>query len=87
MSSTNFSPSAHSALFLISQLFLAAGLSVLISKLLHTAHGHPCRCLPACPPGELQEPSKKAIARLVEAQDQLVENAKNGTEGEGQRMS
>lgn len=30
--------------------------------------------------GELQEPSKKAISRMIEAQDQLVENAKNGQE-------
>jgi uncharacterized protein (UPF0332 family) len=30
--------------------------------------------------GELQEPSKKAISRVIEVQDQLVENAKNGTE-------
>jgi len=28
--------------------------------------------------GELQEPSKKAITRVIEAQDQLVENAKLG---------
>ncbi|MEW5305808.1 MAG: hypothetical protein WDW38_000208 [Sanguina aurantia] len=28
--------------------------------------------------GELQEPSKKAISRVIETQDQLVENAKNG---------
>jgi hypothetical protein len=28
--------------------------------------------------GELQEPSKKAITRVIEAQDQLVENAKQG---------
>lgn len=34
--------------------------------------------------GELQEPSKKAISRVIEAQDQLVENAKNGQE-EGQK--
>lgn len=36
--------------------------------------------------GELQEPSKKAIGRMIEAQDQLVENAKNGVEEQGQRM-
>jgi len=30
--------------------------------------------------GELQEPSKKAISRVIEVQDQLVENAKNGAE-------
>ncbi|KAK9834723.1 hypothetical protein WJX74_008650 [Apatococcus lobatus] len=29
--------------------------------------------------GELQEPSKKAITRVIEAQDQMVENAKMGT--------
>lgn len=29
--------------------------------------------------GELQEPSKKAITRVIEAQDQLVESAKLGT--------
>lgn len=28
--------------------------------------------------GELQEPSKKAVTRVIEAQDQLVENAKAG---------
>ena len=28
--------------------------------------------------GELQEPSKKAITRVIEAQDQLVEVAKSG---------
>lgn len=28
--------------------------------------------------GELQESSKKTIARVIEAQDQLVENAKQG---------
>jgi hypothetical protein len=39
----------------------------------------------AAPAGELQEPSKKAITRLVEAQDLLVENAKNGTDGEAQQ--
>jgi len=32
--------------------------------------------------GELQEPSKKAIGRVIEAQDQLVENAKAGGDGE-----
>ncbi len=41
--------------------------------------------LPPALAGELQEPSKKSIVRLVEAQDQLVENAKNGTDGEGQQ--
>ncbi|DBA77906.1 hypothetical protein WJX82_008939 [Trebouxia sp. C0006] len=30
--------------------------------------------------GELQEPSKKAITRVIEAQDQLVESAKLGTD-------
>lgn len=29
--------------------------------------------------GEMQEPSKKAITRVIEAQDQMVENAKMGT--------
>ncbi|GBF95703.1 AP-1 complex subunit sigma [Raphidocelis subcapitata] len=36
--------------------------------------------------GELQEPSKRAVARAIEAQDQLVEGAKDGeglTDGEG----
>ena len=28
--------------------------------------------------GELQEPSKKAVTRVIEAQDQLVEHAKAG---------
>lgn len=28
--------------------------------------------------GELQEPSKKAVTRVIEAQDQLVEVAKQG---------
>lgn len=32
--------------------------------------------------GELQEPSKKSISRCIEAQDQLVENAKHGMDGE-----
>jgi hypothetical protein len=82
----NFSPSAHCPVPYLAALSCCWTFCP-FSKLLDTAHGHPCRCLPACPPGELQEPSKKAIARLVEAQDQLVENAKNGTEGEGQRMS
>jgi hypothetical protein len=38
---------------------------------------------PGCalpPAGELQEPSKKTISRCIEAQDQLVENAKAGIE-------
>ncbi|GAB4818112.1 hypothetical protein N2152v2_005158 [Parachlorella kessleri] len=35
--------------------------------------------------GELQEPSKKAIARVIEAQDQLVENAKMGNTPEAGR--
>ncbi|KAL6757043.1 AP complex, mu/sigma subunit [Haematococcus lacustris] len=30
--------------------------------------------------GELQEPSKKAVAKAISDQDQLVENAKNGVE-------
>ena len=30
--------------------------------------------------GELQEPSKRNISRVIEAQDLLVENAKNGVE-------
>ncbi len=30
--------------------------------------------------GELQEPSKRAIAKAIADQDQLVENAKNGLE-------
>jgi hypothetical protein len=34
------------------------------------------------PAGELQEPSKRAISRVIEAQDQLVEQAKDGTEGD-----
>ncbi|GIL76867.1 hypothetical protein Vretimale_8661 [Volvox reticuliferus] len=34
--------------------------------------------------GELQEPSKKAIHKHINDQDQLVENAKNGTTEEGQ---
>ncbi|GLC36179.1 hypothetical protein PLESTB_001371600 [Pleodorina starrii] len=34
--------------------------------------------------GELQEPSKKAIHKHIHDQDQLVENAKNGTAEEGQ---
>lgn len=36
--------------------------------------------------GELQEPSKRAVARAIEAQDRLVESAKEGeglTDGEG----
>jgi AP-1 complex subunit sigma 1/2 len=50
-------------------------------RVAHTmAAAVPCRGA-----GELQEPSKKAITRLVEAQDLLVENAKNGTDGEGQQ--
>ena len=39
--------------------------------------------------GELQEPSKRAVARAVEAQDRLVESAKEGeglTDGEGAAM-
>ncbi|KAF6262334.1 AP complex, mu/sigma subunit [Scenedesmus sp. NREL 46B-D3] len=32
--------------------------------------------------GELQEPSKRVISRVIEAQDQLVEQAKDGTEGD-----
>ncbi|WIA18505.1 hypothetical protein OEZ86_002082 [Tetradesmus obliquus] len=32
--------------------------------------------------GELQEPSKRAISRVIEAQDQLVEQAKDGSEGD-----
>lgn len=32
--------------------------------------------------GELQEPSKRAISRVIEAQDQLVEQAKDGTEAD-----
>jgi hypothetical protein len=38
------------------------------------------------PPGELQEPSKRVVARTIEAQDQLVEHAKDGEglgDGEG----
>ena len=35
-------------------------------------------------PGELQEPSKKAIHKHIHDQDQLVDNAKNGTSDEGQ---
>lgn len=35
--------------------------------------------------GELQEPSKKAISRVIEAQDQLVENAKMGNTPEAGR--
>lgn len=41
---------------------------------------------PQNPKGELQEPSKRAVARAIEAQDQLVEGAKDGeglTDGEG----
>jgi hypothetical protein len=51
-----------------------------------------CSCLSSCdtrllllllpPAGELQEPSKRAISRVIEAQDQLVEQAKDGTEGD-----
>jgi AP-1 complex subunit sigma 1/2 len=37
--------------------------------------------------GELQEPSKKAIGRVIEAQDLLVENAKNGIEEDQMRLS
>lgn len=33
--------------------------------------------------GELQEPSKKAVSRVLEAQDQLVEAAKVGSDGTG----
>lgn len=36
--------------------------------------------------GELQEPSKRVVARVIEAQDQLVERAKDGEgllDGEG----
>lgn len=29
--------------------------------------------------GELQEPSKKVVSKAIEAQDIMVENAKNGT--------
>eukprot|EP00878_Enallax_costatus_P015507 GHUV01016242.1.p1 GENE.GHUV01016242.1~~GHUV01016242.1.p1 ORF type:complete len:149 (+),score=33.19 GHUV01016242.1:418-864(+) len=32
--------------------------------------------------GELQEPSKRAISRVIEAQDQLVEQAKDGADGD-----
>ncbi|KAF8059134.1 AAP19-1 [Scenedesmus sp. PABB004] len=32
--------------------------------------------------GELQEPSKRAVSRVIEAQDQLVEQAKDGGEGD-----
>eukprot|EP00877_Chromochloris_zofingiensis_P013119 jgi/Chrzof1/8060/UNPLg00105.t1 len=34
--------------------------------------------------GELQEPSKKTISRVIEAQDQLVENVKSGADGDDQ---
>jgi hypothetical protein len=37
----------------------------------------PCRAV-LCPAGELQEPSKRNIARMIEAQDQLVEQEKEG---------
>ena len=33
--------------------------------------------------GELQEPSKRAVGRVIEAQDQLVERAKAGEPEEG----
>jgi hypothetical protein len=38
---------------------------------------HPILTAVYCLAGELQEPSKKAISRVIEAQDQLVEQAKN----------
>ncbi|KAK9864770.1 hypothetical protein WJX84_011888 [Apatococcus fuscideae] len=37
--------------------------------------------------GELQEPSKKAITRVIEAQDTMVENAKNNTTPTPQQRS
>lgn len=36
-----------------------------------------CMCLHVCA-GELQEPSKKVVQKVIESQDQLVENAKSG---------
>lgn len=35
------------------------------------------------PAGELQEPSKRAISRVIEAQDQMVEGDKEGQDGDG----
>lgn len=38
------------------------------------------------PTGELQEPSKRVVSKAIEAQDILVENAKNGLDESGQPM-
>ena len=37
--------------------------------------------------GELQEPSKKLIIRNIEAQDNLVEQAKSGIPSQGQMVT
>jgi hypothetical protein len=50
----------------------------MLSPVTSSSLGFQLGCL--CLTGELQEPSKKVISKAIEAQDIMVENAKNGIE-------